>query len=116
MGEQGESVTQLAVDLAVAWESCRKVTERHFPGALERREPDSEGYWLHLTGGKITELVHMPEGSSPRKVSVTRLPTPSGLYAYTTGGVGREGAIVSSRIGFFASLSPWSPNPLSLSL
>ena len=36
MGEQGESVTQLAVDLAVAWKSCRKVTERHFPGALER--------------------------------------------------------------------------------
>ena len=59
-GEQGSSVTQLAVDLAVAWGSCRKVTERQFPGALERREPDSEGYWLHLTGGKITELVHMP--------------------------------------------------------
>ena len=34
--------------------------ERHFPGALKRTEPDSEGYWLHLTGGKITELVHMP--------------------------------------------------------
>ena len=40
----GAAVTQLAVDLAVAWESCRKVTERHFPGALGRREPDSEGY------------------------------------------------------------------------
>ena len=26
VGEQGESVTQLAVHLAVAWESCRKVT------------------------------------------------------------------------------------------
>ena len=56
----GDSVTQLAVDLAVAWGSCRKATERHSPGALERREPDSEGYWLHLTGGKITGLVHMP--------------------------------------------------------
>ena len=60
VGEQGSSVTQLAVDLAVAWESCRKVTEQQYPGALERREPDSEGYWLHLTGGKITELVLMP--------------------------------------------------------
>ena len=26
VGEQGESVTHLAMDLAMAWESCRKVT------------------------------------------------------------------------------------------
>ena len=49
VGEHGESVTQLAVDLAVAWESCRKVTGRHFPGAWAVQPGGGQGPWRRMT-------------------------------------------------------------------
>eukprot|EP01044_Picomonas_judraskeda_P014107 COSAG03_NODE_2207_length_3012_cov_7.757981_1_plen_304_part_00 len=51
----------LAKALASAFEDCRKVTERMYPGGeVERRAEDNKGHWLHLTGGRITGLIHMP--------------------------------------------------------
>ena len=57
--EGNESV--LAKALASAFEDCRKVTEKMYPGGeVERRAEENKGHWLHLTGGRITGLIHMP--------------------------------------------------------
>ena len=54
-------VTTLAADLCLAWEESRQLAVRHCPSAVERRDPASEGHWVHATSGRITEIVHMPD-------------------------------------------------------
>ena len=32
-----------------------------YPGEVHQRDPDDPGYWLSLTEGSITRMVHMPQ-------------------------------------------------------
>jgi hypothetical protein len=60
-GEADGTETELARSLAAAFEDCRRVTEKMYPGdEEERRQEDNKGHWLHLTEGRITGLIHMP--------------------------------------------------------
>eukprot|EP01043_Picozoa_sp_COSAG02_P003941 COSAG02_NODE_100_length_36897_cov_9.681749_1_plen_70_part_00 len=53
--------TALSVALAAAFQQCLRVTDEQYPGSdVERRSTDNVGHWVHLTGGQITGLIHMP--------------------------------------------------------
>ena len=51
----------MARDLAAAWSACVAVTRKMYPGEMQRGDPDDPGYWLSLTDGSITRMVHMPQ-------------------------------------------------------
>ena len=58
-GTGGEVV--LAKELARAFDACLRETDAQYPGGdLERRCEDNVGHWVHLTGGSVAGLIHMP--------------------------------------------------------
>eukprot|EP01043_Picozoa_sp_COSAG02_P043933 COSAG02_NODE_3870_length_6117_cov_7.546195_1_plen_149_part_00 len=53
--------TRLSKSLQLAFDDCLRVTNEQYPdGDVERRSEDNVGHWVHLTGGKITGMIHMP--------------------------------------------------------
>ena len=95
-GEATGKETAISRSLASAFGQCLKAVDEQYPGGdVERREEDNVGHWVHLTGGRLTGMIHMPAQaqkvlSKPYNVRLAKRARAATLADTSVGSHGRK--------------------------